>query len=122
MPVEVEFLPRDHLAVRRVEPTLVVLNHVLYVQGYRLDAMSGHMHISKGHGYEILVSLWKCDQFYNRNQLYLRYEMTDKERRDPWFNSFLEVCRETSPSEDQSIPIRQAPCWNGQRDPTVAIS
>lgn len=92
---EGEILPQDELVVGDVQPKLMVVDHALHAEGYRLDSITGRMQISEKEGHTVLRDLWRFDQIWNRNQTTLHYVMTDEESNDTWLSSFLRVCRES---------------------------
>ncbi len=75
VPAETELLPRDHLATRTLRLKLVVLNHALHAEGYKLDAIEASTLI-KGDETDVLRGLWMFDASFNRRQSYLKYDLT----------------------------------------------
>ncbi|KAM6523092.1 hypothetical protein FSOLCH5_003711 [Fusarium solani] len=98
-PAASDFQPQDRLMSRN-QPKLVVLNHALHAEGYRLDTVGGHIHIANGDGYKVQLVLWQFDQVMNRNQTYITYSMREEEQDDPWFDLFLQLSREASSDEN----------------------
>ncbi|KAF2096238.1 HET-domain-containing protein [Rhizodiscina lignyota] len=97
-PVETDLIPRNHLASRKNKPKLVVLNHTLHAEGYKLDSIIRHVHLGCDE-YNIHRWLWQFDQVINRNQVHLNYVMPHEEQQDPWFGVFLKLCNDTSSEE-----------------------
>src|SRR4051794_21801542 len=86
VPAVTELLPRDHLATSTlpVQLKLVVLNHALHVEGYKLDTIEAFTPIIKGDETDVLRDLWKFDGSFNRNRSYLKYVSTEEEQKNPW--------------------------------------
>jgi hypothetical protein len=103
VPAETELLPRDHLSTSTLQLKLVVLNHALHVEGYKLDTIEAFTPIIKGDGMDVLRHLWKFDGNFNRNRSYLKYVSTKEEEKNPWFNSFLTICRTLTSEDDSGI-------------------
>jgi hypothetical protein len=102
VPAETELLPRDHLTLSTLQLKLV-LNHALHVEGYKLDTIEAFTPIIKGNETDVLRDLWKFDGNFNRNRSYLKYVSTEEEQKNPWFNSFLTICRTLTTQDDSGI-------------------
>jgi hypothetical protein len=50
VPHELDIQPLDQVAVEKLEPKLVVLNHRVYAEGYNLDKVYAHRHLDKSDG------------------------------------------------------------------------
>jgi hypothetical protein len=103
VPALTELLPRDHLATSTLQLKLVVLNHTLYVEGYKLDTIEAFTPMINGDETDVLRDLWKFDGNFNRNRSYLKYVSTEEEQKNPWFNSFLTICRTLTSQDDSGI-------------------
>ena len=103
VPAVTELLPRDHLATSTLQLKLVVLNHALHVQGYKLDTIEAFTPIINGDETDVLRDLWRFDGNFNRNRSYLKYVSTEEEQKNPCFNSFLTICRTLTSQDDSGI-------------------
>ena len=108
VPAELDIVPRDHLTSRKSQPKLVILNHALHAEGYKLDTIIKHMHLGSN-GFQALQWFWLFDQAINHNQACVSYVMTDEERQNPWFDLFIQLCRETAAGQsDKGIVYPKA--------------
>ncbi|KAE9380825.1 hypothetical protein N431DRAFT_449575 [Stipitochalara longipes BDJ] len=103
VPAVTELLPRDHLATSTLQLKLVVLNHTLHVEGYKLDTIESFIQIIKGDETDVLRDQWKFDGNFNRNRSYLKYVSTEHEQKNPWFNRFLTICCTFNSQDDSGI-------------------
>ncbi|KAF1957210.1 HET-domain-containing protein [Byssothecium circinans] len=103
VPAVTELLPRDHLATSTLHLKLVVLNHALHVEGYKLDRIEAFTLMIKEDETDVLRDLWKFEGSFNRNRSYLQYVLTKEEQKNPQFNSFLTICRTLTSRDDSGI-------------------
>ena len=118
VPVVTELLPRDHLATSTLQLKLVVLNHALLVEGFQLDKVEAFTPITNGDETDVLRDLWKFDGNFNRNRSYIEYVSTEEEQENPWFNSFLTICRTLDSQNDFGIahPRLSVLGWTAKSD------
>lgn len=103
VPAVTEVLPRDHLAESTLQLNLIVLNHALHAEGYKLDTIDAFTTINKGDDTDVLRELWKFEGNFNLGRLYAMYVSTEEQQKNPWFNSFLSICRTLTSQDDSRI-------------------
>jgi hypothetical protein len=87
-------VPQGHSAYSQEEPKLVVLNHRLHAEGYKLDILYGHRHLDKADGQKILEELWQFDTALNYHHPCHEHTGEDKARGDPWFDACARMYRD----------------------------
>lgn len=102
VPAETELLPQYHLA-KSLELKMVVLNHTLHVEGYKLDVIQGYTPILDGDEINILRNLWKFKSKFNRNRPYPKDTLADGEIENPSFRRFVKMCQTLSSKDDYGI-------------------
>lgn len=93
VPHEHDVQPLDQAVVGKPEPKLLVLNHRLHAEGYKLDKVYAHRHLDKSDGQKILQELWQFDHCMNHNHECHDYFDKGAAPADLWHRVFIEMYR-----------------------------